>query len=68
MAAGRHGALVTYHQRTAATDESATRYRKLRKNLGSIPGNTKERLRRLDAGLTDLTALREQVQAPKAPR
>ncbi|MFI6583758.1 nitrate- and nitrite sensing domain-containing protein [Embleya sp. NPDC050493] len=59
------GALVTYHQRTAATDESATRYRKLRKDLGSIPGNTKERLRRLDAGLTDLTALREQVQAPK---
>ncbi|MYS84298.1 sensor histidine kinase [Embleya scabrispora] len=59
------GALVTYHQRTAATDESATRYRKLRKDLGSIPGNTKERLHRLDAGLTDLTALREQVQAPK---
>lgn len=58
-------ALVAYHQRTAATDESATRYRKLRKDLGSIPGNTKERLRRLDAGLTDLTALREQVQAPK---
>ncbi|WP_424644095.1 nitrate- and nitrite sensing domain-containing protein [Embleya sp. AB8] len=59
------GALAAYHQRTAATDESAARYRKARKDLGSIPGNTKERLRRLDAGLGELTALRVQVQAPK---
>lgn len=59
------GALAAYHQRTAATDESAARYRKLRKDLGSVPGNTKERLRKLDAGLTDLVALRKQVQEPK---
>lgn len=56
--------LVVYHQRTASTDESAARYRKLRKDLSSTPGNTKERLRRLDTGLVELTALREQVQAP----
>nr|WP_237535630.1 nitrate- and nitrite sensing domain-containing protein [Streptomyces sp. SID3343] len=58
-------ALVAYRERTNATDESAARYRKLRKGLDSTPGNSKQRLRRLDADLTNLTALREQVQAPK---